>query len=78
MGQKEKPAELRKINIEKIYALEDRLDTQKARAFGLPAGRRYNQKVRIVKKNDEMTDDEFERLFRESTIRRAARQNMDR
>lgn len=78
MGQKEKPAELRKINIEKIYALEDRLDTQKARAFGLPAGRRYNKKVRVVKKNDEMTDDEFKRLLRESTIRRAARQNMER
>ncbi|MCH5181275.1 MAG: hypothetical protein J1F06_01465 [Prevotellaceae bacterium] len=77
MEQKDKPAELRKIDIEKILELEDMLDGQKAYAFGLPAGERYNKKVRVLKNNDEMTDEEFDRLLLESTIRRSAQQNMD-
>lgn len=69
LEQKEKAPEVRKINVEKILELEDRLDEMKAHAFGLPAGERYNKKEKRTKKDEEMSEEEFARQLREAANR---------
>lgn len=65
MKQKEKIGG--KINKEILYELEEEFDADKAAAFGLPTGVRYNKKKRTLEEDEELTDEKLERQLREAT-----------